>query len=283
MQSSRRAISALDSPSLANSTILARSTSRCDRVYCPARRRSSRSSAPLSSIRYLLATANKIRRHRYDFFNQPGAYFRERPLALIEGRWADNAALDLPLRRRVLARLKDVAALVLHVGGYHTKHLNRRYRRLELRLPFSGGPSAEVLACFLEVNGSNPMGRGRTSALSPIRRDRHAIGGHERGSRRFADGRPPSIGNTHGEAALAGGGNGQPSGSPTPIGMGNDNVQLNSGLRAWRVHQDPPLRLLLLAHVPAASGRDRPTAPDTQRIGGPPRTELSTPTREPST
>ena len=81
VQSSRRAISALEYPSLASSTILARSTSRCDRVYCPARRRSSRSSASLSSIRYLLATTNKVRRHSYDSFNQPGAYFRERPLA----------------------------------------------------------------------------------------------------------------------------------------------------------------------------------------------------------
>lgn len=88
VQSSRRAISALECPSLASSTILARSTSRCERVYCPARRRSSRSSASLSSIRYLLATTNKIRHHCYDSFNRPGAYFRERPLV-------DDAERDL--------------------------------------------------------------------------------------------------------------------------------------------------------------------------------------------
>jgi ubiquinone/menaquinone biosynthesis C-methylase UbiE len=73
-------------------------------------------------------------------------------LVLIEGKWADNEALDLPLRRRVLARIKDLAALLLHAGGHHTKHLNRTYSRLELELPFSGGPSAEVLARFLEAN-----------------------------------------------------------------------------------------------------------------------------------
>jgi hypothetical protein len=60
--SNRRAISALVCPSVASSTILARTTSRCGRVYCAARRRSSRSSTSLSSITYLLATASKIRR-----------------------------------------------------------------------------------------------------------------------------------------------------------------------------------------------------------------------------
>jgi ubiquinone/menaquinone biosynthesis C-methylase UbiE len=73
-------------------------------------------------------------------------------LVLIEGKWADNADAHLHPRLRVIARLKDLAALVLHVGGYHTKHVNRRYRRLELKLPFSGGPSAETLAAFLEAN-----------------------------------------------------------------------------------------------------------------------------------
>ncbi len=64
-----------------SSTILARSTSRCDRVYCPALRRRSRSSASLSSIRYLLVTTNKIHHYCYGSFKQPGAYVQERPLA----------------------------------------------------------------------------------------------------------------------------------------------------------------------------------------------------------
>jgi ubiquinone/menaquinone biosynthesis C-methylase UbiE len=73
-------------------------------------------------------------------------------LMLIEGKWADNDAVEITLRGRVLARIKDLAALLLHVGGHHTKHLNRTYNRLELELPFSGGPSAKVLAEFLEAN-----------------------------------------------------------------------------------------------------------------------------------
>ncbi len=80
VQSRRRAISALERSSAASNTIFARTTSRWARVYCPARDRSSRSSTSLSSMRYLLATATKIRHRRYDSYNPPRPYFRGRPL-----------------------------------------------------------------------------------------------------------------------------------------------------------------------------------------------------------
>jgi len=50
VQSNRRAISVSLSPSAANSTTFARTTSRCGRVYWAARRRSSRSSVSLNVI-----------------------------------------------------------------------------------------------------------------------------------------------------------------------------------------------------------------------------------------
>lgn len=37
-------------------------------------------------MRYLLATATKIRHRRYDSFNPPGPYFRGRPLAIATAR-----------------------------------------------------------------------------------------------------------------------------------------------------------------------------------------------------
>lgn len=73
-------------------------------------------------------------------------------LALIEGKWADNENLRPSRRGRAAARLKDVAAVVLDVGGFPTKRLNRKYGRLERDLPFSGGPEADRLVRFLEAN-----------------------------------------------------------------------------------------------------------------------------------
>jgi ubiquinone/menaquinone biosynthesis C-methylase UbiE len=77
-------------------------------------------------------------------------------LVLIEGKWADNEALQLSHARpasQILARLMDAAAtLVLRSGRYPTRLLNRRYRRIEVQLPFSGGPSATRLADFLSAN-----------------------------------------------------------------------------------------------------------------------------------
>jgi ubiquinone/menaquinone biosynthesis C-methylase UbiE len=77
-------------------------------------------------------------------------------LALIEGKWADNEALqrsNLRLASRILARAIDIAAaLALHTGRHPTKVLNRRYRQLEVDLPFSGGPPAARLAEFLKAH-----------------------------------------------------------------------------------------------------------------------------------
>jgi ubiquinone/menaquinone biosynthesis C-methylase UbiE len=77
-------------------------------------------------------------------------------LLLIEGKWADNEAVELSprhLRSRLLARAKDaIAALVMRTGGHPRRLLNRSYRRLERRLPFAGGPSATRLAHLLEAN-----------------------------------------------------------------------------------------------------------------------------------
>ncbi len=53
-----------------DSTILARTTSRCGRVYCAARRRSSRPSASLSSMRYLAAITTESS-HRYGNSSRP--------------------------------------------------------------------------------------------------------------------------------------------------------------------------------------------------------------------
>jgi ubiquinone/menaquinone biosynthesis C-methylase UbiE len=78
-------------------------------------------------------------------------------LILIEGKWADNEALALSYARpasRLIARLMDaVAALLLRSGaGLARRLLNRRYPGVEAQLPFSGGPTANRLATFLEAN-----------------------------------------------------------------------------------------------------------------------------------
>jgi ubiquinone/menaquinone biosynthesis C-methylase UbiE len=77
-------------------------------------------------------------------------------LVLIEGKWANNDALALANAHptsRIFARVLDAAAaLVLRSGRYPRRLLNRKYRRLELQLPFSGGPSATRLAEFLDAN-----------------------------------------------------------------------------------------------------------------------------------
>ena len=72
-------------------------------------------------------------------------------LALIEGKWADNEALALSLTRptsRLAHAIRRGAARVLGKGDP-----NRRYHGIEAQLPFSGGPSAERLASFLQANG----------------------------------------------------------------------------------------------------------------------------------
>jgi len=69
VQSSRRAISQSLCPSAANNTTLARITSRWGRVYCAARRRSSRSSVSLRATA-TSAIVNEIRRRYGNSFNR---------------------------------------------------------------------------------------------------------------------------------------------------------------------------------------------------------------------
>ena len=76
-------------------------------------------------------------------------------LLLVEGKWADNEALALSESRpagRLLARVLDGAALVVRSEKYRTKLLSWKYRRLEVQLPFAGGPPASRLVSFLEAN-----------------------------------------------------------------------------------------------------------------------------------
>jgi ubiquinone/menaquinone biosynthesis C-methylase UbiE len=76
-------------------------------------------------------------------------------LLLVEGKWADNEALALSDRRpaaRLVTRVLDCAALVIRGGKYRSKLLRWKYRRLEVQLPFAGGPPASRLVSFLEAN-----------------------------------------------------------------------------------------------------------------------------------
>jgi hypothetical protein len=68
VQSSRAPISVSVRPSAASSTILARITSRYGRVYCPARRRSSRPSTSVI-LSACAATASEVRRRYGNSFN----------------------------------------------------------------------------------------------------------------------------------------------------------------------------------------------------------------------
>jgi ubiquinone/menaquinone biosynthesis C-methylase UbiE len=76
-------------------------------------------------------------------------------LLLIEGKWADNEAVALSDSRpaaRLLSRVLDCAALVARSSKYRGKLLSWKYRRLEVQLPFAGGPPANRLVSFLEAN-----------------------------------------------------------------------------------------------------------------------------------
>jgi SAM-dependent methyltransferase len=83
-------------------------------------------------------------------------------LALVEGKWADNEELERSLASpvgRVSERALDAAGAVAdRLGGRvgrlpATKLRNVKYRRLEARLPFSGGPPADTLREFLAEHG----------------------------------------------------------------------------------------------------------------------------------
>jgi ubiquinone/menaquinone biosynthesis C-methylase UbiE len=75
-------------------------------------------------------------------------------LILIEGKWANNdefTAMRGRHRVRFKERLKDaIVEISLHSGIGPKRLLRRRYRRVELELPFSGGPSADRLVELLE-------------------------------------------------------------------------------------------------------------------------------------
>jgi ubiquinone/menaquinone biosynthesis C-methylase UbiE len=78
-------------------------------------------------------------------------------LILIEGKWADNEALALSYARpaaRLIARLMDAVAAGLPRSGAGLARslLDKRYPGVEVQLPFSGGPTANRLASFLEAN-----------------------------------------------------------------------------------------------------------------------------------
>jgi ubiquinone/menaquinone biosynthesis C-methylase UbiE len=81
-------------------------------------------------------------------------------LLLVEGKWADNEALALSNRRpaaRLVAWLLDCAALVIRGRKFRAKLLGWKYWRLEVQLPFSGGPPASRLVSFLEANSVNDV------------------------------------------------------------------------------------------------------------------------------
>jgi ubiquinone/menaquinone biosynthesis C-methylase UbiE len=71
-------------------------------------------------------------------------------LLLIEGKWADNiATVEGPAG--IKERVKDfLVATSLRSGFVPTRFLRRRYRRVELELPFSGGASSDRLVELLE-------------------------------------------------------------------------------------------------------------------------------------
>lgn len=68
-------------------------------------------------MRYLLATAAKIRHRRYDSFNPPGPYFRGRPLArdALTGSEQDARRTLVDLRAAGVD-LEEVADLLLRQG-----------------------------------------------------------------------------------------------------------------------------------------------------------------------
>jgi 2-polyprenyl-3-methyl-5-hydroxy-6-metoxy-1,4-benzoquinol methylase len=83
-------------------------------------------------------------------------------LALIEGKWAYNEALARrhaqPVRR-TLSAIVDAALSIISstTGRKRWKLYQRKYRRIEAQLPFSGGPPAEVLVEFLQSHGMHDV------------------------------------------------------------------------------------------------------------------------------
>jgi hypothetical protein len=130
VQSSRRAISLPLTPSAASSTTFARITSRCARVYCPARRRNSRSSASLKVIA-ASAITSRIRRA---YGNSSRTYLREPVLATGH-----------PVVERAPPAEEPVDALVVagwyRHGGRRRERSYRTLRYLVQRLPVMIAPA----------------------------------------------------------------------------------------------------------------------------------------------
>jgi ubiquinone/menaquinone biosynthesis C-methylase UbiE len=77
-------------------------------------------------------------------------------LMLIEGKWADSADLEPsyrgPFPEAIAWAIDAAATIAMRTGRHRSRLLNRTYRHLEARLPFSGGPSATELVEFLTAN-----------------------------------------------------------------------------------------------------------------------------------
>jgi ubiquinone/menaquinone biosynthesis C-methylase UbiE len=75
-------------------------------------------------------------------------------LIVIEGKWADNQAVEThrSQKRRLKDRFKDAIVEISVRSGIRPKRLRRThrfYRRVERELPFSGGPTADRLVDLL--------------------------------------------------------------------------------------------------------------------------------------
>lgn len=79
-------------------------------------------------------------------------------LVLIEGTWTDNEEIARKYARPTarLATWASEAATRLPFGigsSYAQRRLDHRYRRIEVQLPWSGGPAADDLAALLRAGG----------------------------------------------------------------------------------------------------------------------------------
>jgi len=79
-------------------------------------------------------------------------------LAIVEGKWADNAALARahasPMRRAMNALVETPLSAAARIRGKKSETLQaRKYRRIQAQLPFSGGPPRDALTKLLSESG----------------------------------------------------------------------------------------------------------------------------------